>query len=574
MATWINEFPHRTAQLHWHPTGGDHFSLDLVTEALEKGISSIELDMHLVGGEIRINHDPPSSSHPTLSAVIGRILGWKGSRRTVQTDGKHFFVWIDAKGSGDAFADAVYRSFDAHVGALATAVGQSDRGKAYARPLTVIVTGGHKDMISRLRGMYGDDAVNRRFLYEGGDYTGAIIDLSAHRTPFQWKNYKYPDFEGKVNDDHRARFNVRAWDTGDSVERMSVALRAGCDTVNVNRNKLGDCRQLFASQKPRGRSVGLAIDGNAAVMTWRGESSDNLYLAQRSYDAGARRLVFERQICLSTLLADKPLSLGPAVDFADGAISIVSEGTGGSRLWNVTGCLREAVTRVYFDGKETRLLGAGDSNVLGHDPSSTLRGSQALSVYRGTANQRLFAALWTRGQTPGTEVRITTSDEKRRGYHPRTAFVGDRLFVVYEGTSDQKLYAITANVAGSSLTQITERCLTVGSSRRGRNPAVAVSPTGQVLIVYEGTDGDEIFYLSGRLDASGAFVGEEHRLTTADGRRRGHRPDVAFAANGAAVIVYQGTSGAKIFYVAGPLAGDGSVVGDERLLDMGLHDYA
>ena len=52
MATWINEFPHRTAQLHWHPTGGDHFSLDLVTEALEKGISSIELDMHLVGGDI------------------------------------------------------------------------------------------------------------------------------------------------------------------------------------------------------------------------------------------------------------------------------------------------------------------------------------------------------------------------------------------------------------------------------------------------------------------------------------------------------------------------------------------
>jgi|GEM_PF-2459490 len=568
MATWINEFPHRPINISWHPTGND-FSLEAIDEALGQGVQALEFDLHLRDGKIRVNHDSPSDNKPTLEQSVDRVLQWKGDHQTVQNDGYQFFLWLDLKSGGGQFYQIIYDVFGDRLASLSTAVAQNESGRDYARALTIVITGNQRAMQDWLNERHGADAVNRRFLFQN-TRTNSIQNISDHQEAFEWNSYRHPAYRGRVNDDHQSDVNVRTWNTGDNKNgSMSEALRSGVDKINANLNKIDDLRSLISSQQPRGSAPGIAFASRRAAITWRGKNEPNLYVAQGQYSPKTRKLGFERQIALTYLLEEEPMAEAPAIDLRDdGTMLLAYEGTGGSRLWTVAGRFIDPVRFVTFDGGEHRLL-----NVLGSDPSSNFTpDGRVLISYRGTNKSRLF---YVTGQLAGVAVngqehRLTEGDA-RRGSHPRVAFVEDKIIVVYKGTDNDNLFYVVGSLSDTGEIVGDEHRLTIGDARRGSNPSIAASSTGQIVIVYEGTNDQKLFYVSGRLDGT-KIEGQEFSLTEGSGRR-GHRPAVAFTPDDDIVVLYEGTGEERLWYVAGQIDETGRIDGDEHLLDMGIPGY-
>ncbi|HEY6408077.1 MAG TPA: hypothetical protein VIY29_11475, partial [Ktedonobacteraceae bacterium] len=145
-----------------------------------------------------------------------------------------------------------------------------------------------------------------------------------------------------------------------------------------------------------------------------------------------------------------------------------------------------------------------------------------------------------------------------------------KVIVVYQGTDNQKLWYVSGHVDPQTGKIIgTEFSLTEGEARRCYSPSVAIDANGHVLIVYEGTDNQRLWYVYGSRDASGRIIGTEYSLTEGNARRGTH-PTVSFDSDGFTTILYTGTDEAKLWYVRGTIDQTGRLIGQEQLLDMSL----
>jgi hypothetical protein len=179
--------------------------------------------------------------------------------------------------------------------------------------------------------------------------------------------------------------------------------------------------------------------------------------------------------------------------------------------------------------------------------------------------------LDSQGEFVGNEFELTDGNT-RRGYTPSIAFDSKgQVVVAYRGTDDQKLFYVSGSVNGQGQIIGQEFSLTEGNTRRGSSPSVAIAPDNdRVVIAYEGTDDQRLFYVSGFRDSTGRIVGSEHRLTEGQ-TRRGTHPTAVFGNFGKQfTILYQGTGDDKFWFVEGAFDGNGQLVGQEQLLDMGF----
>jgi hypothetical protein len=208
-----------------------------------------------------------------------------------------------------------------------------------------------------------------------------------------------------------------------------------------------------------------------------------------------------------------------------------------------------------------------------------LADGRLIMVYEGTDNHRLWYVIGRFVTTDrlvafdGREHRLTLPDDHgRRGRAPSVAVAPDgQVVVVYEGTDEERLWYVTGRLNDQGEIVGAEHRLTQDDgSRRGHTPSIAIDPSGTVMVVYEGTDNQHLFYVTGRLDPAGRIVGDEHRLTNvAYGTRRGVTPSVGLDGQGHALIAYEGTSDQRLWYVSGFLGGDGQVDGMEFRLTEG-----
>jgi len=205
---------------------------------------------------------------------------------------------------------------------------------------------------------------------------------------------------------------------------------------------------------------------------------------------------------------------------------------------------------------------------------------QVIIVYEGTSEQRLW---YVSGRFTSPDHFITFDGgphgaqhqlESAHGVTPHGSFpavaIGPsgQVIIVYQGTDDHRLFYVTGafDAAGQVIGQEFE--LTQGDARRGYTPTVAIDSTGHVIIVYEGTDDSRLFYVSGTLDQAGQVQGQEFKLTEGSARR-GHTPSVAFDAHGRVIIAYEGTDNHRLFYVSGWLGDSGQIDGQEFELTTG-----
>ena len=114
-----------------------------------------------------------------------------------------------------------------------------------------------------------------------------------------------------------------------------------------------------------------------------------------------------------------------------------------------------------------------------------------------------------------------------------------------------------------------EFLLTESETQRGYAPSVAFSTHNRVIVAYQGTDQKTLWYVSGTLDPNGCIRGREFSLTEGAARRASH-PTIASDAAGDIVILYEGIGEQKLWYVHGQLESSGRLVGQEKVLDIGM----
>lgn len=577
--SWIHEFPHPRVVVHFHSE--DIPSLGQVSLGLQQGVHAVELDLHFRadgpgGGDVFCGHDEATGHSPRLTEMISLILARKAANSTVQDDGRQFFLVLEPKDPDARLYEGIYRILSGVRGELSTAA----RPGSGPRPITAVITGAYVlPCIAWLTSQHGAD-VNQLLVGETVDYSGVIEDLSGAKPPgtFEWVALQYDEgLAGRVNALHLAqdpsnagRFNARIWDT-DSDDQFTQALAAGFDSVNCNAGKVVRFQQIMASQQPRGRSPWLTSRGSQALLVWQGASSQNLYLALGTIDQSGLR--FSRQLCLSTFLQDRPLALTPSAALLPGGrIMAVYEGTDEMRLWYVSGRFESPDRFLAFDGRQFRLTLPGDAGQRGTFPAVAVApDGRIVVVYEGTDEARLWYVtgfLNAAGQFVGSEFELTEGDA-RRGHAPTVAIAPTgEVVVVYEGTSDQRLWYVSGIIDSAGRIIGQEHQLSQGDARRGSRPCVVFDEQGRIVVAYEGTDSQRLWYVSGRL-AAGQIEGREFELTQGDARR-GFRPTIAFDGSRNAVMLYQGTDEAKMWYVHGGFNAHGQLIGEERLLDMKL----
>ena len=349
------------------------------------------------------------------------------------------------------------------------------------------------------------------------------------------------------------------------------ALAAGFDSVNCDANKVIRFQQIMASQEPRGRYPWLTSRGSQALLLWRGVDSEQLYLSLGTI--GPAGLRFSRQICLSTFLHERPYCEAPsAALLRDGRILTLYQGTDAQRLWYISGRFASTDQFLTFDGRQSRMTLPDDRGRRGTFPAVAVApDGRIVVVYEGTDGERLWYVsgfLNASGQLIGPEFELTEGNA-RRGHAPTIAFAPDgKVVVVYEGTREHRLWYVSGIIDSSGRIIGQEHQLSQDDARRGTTPCVAFDGQGRVAVVYEGTNSQRLWYVSGRLE-QGQILGREFELSQG-GARRGYRPTIAFDGTGTAAVLYQGTDQGKLWYIFGQFDEQGQLIGSERLLDMHL----
>jgi dienelactone hydrolase len=212
----------------------------------------------------------------------------------------------------------------------------------------------------------------------------------------------------------------------------------------------------------------------------------------------------------------------------------------------------------------------------GGSPSLAAGESQAALVWRGADSNNLYVALGSSSLVFSQQqinpwgfsrqINLTyLLEDQPLAKAPTVAFTPQQqLVIVYEGTDAQRLWYITGNFTSPDrfLTfQGLQHRLTLpkDAGRRGSNPSVAVGPDGRIVVVYEGTGDQKLWYVSGYLQA-GVLEGTEHSLSQPDplpghtpSLLHGHTPSIAIDSAGEVIVVYQSTDdkNQRLWYVSG-----------------------
>lgn len=210
-------------------------------DALDNGFCSVEADVFLVDGELRIGHDR-NELRPgrTLQSLYLEPLRWRIRRGSVYDSPARFILLVDIKADGEK----VYQVLQRVLPQYRTILSSYERGRVYGRAITVILSG------NRPRAMLESETTRYAFL------DGRLSDLEADKSrapaalmPLVSDNYRLHfrwDGRGAMPEEERQNLRamtqkaharghlLRLWATPETPTAWGELLDAGMDLINTD----------------------------------------------------------------------------------------------------------------------------------------------------------------------------------------------------------------------------------------------------------------------------------------------------------------------------------------------------
>ena len=225
------------ARAHAH---NDYEHARPLLDALDRGFSSVEVDVWLADGRLLVAHDREAiRSDRTLESLyldpLRDRVRQHGGR--VQPNGPEFLLWIDVKSE----AEATYAVLGSTLTAYADMVTTFSADGVLPKGVRVIVSGNRaRDTMAREPVRFA--AIDGRLLDLDSQASSALIPFVSDnwQLQFQWRGVgPFPPEErakliGLVSRAHEQRRKIRFWAIPDQREGWQECLDAGVDLINTD----------------------------------------------------------------------------------------------------------------------------------------------------------------------------------------------------------------------------------------------------------------------------------------------------------------------------------------------------
>ena len=258
-----NTVPLRRAHAH-----NDYEHLRPLLDALDRGFSSVEADVHLVDGKLLVAHDAKDlKPERTLRVLYLEPLKARTEANAgrVHRNGPVFTLLIDMKTDGPSTYEAVERELEAFAALFTT----FREGKVETRAIEAIVSGNRPREAMLAKSV-------RRASYDGrladidGDAPLHFLRLVSDR----WSDHFLWDGEEEMPVAERAKLaeivtkahakgrRIRFWATPESPTVWKTLFETGVDLLNTD--KLGELRQFLLAQNvalaPAAKKGALSVE--------------------------------------------------------------------------------------------------------------------------------------------------------------------------------------------------------------------------------------------------------------------------------------------------------------------------
>ena len=232
----VSVTPLRRAHAH-----NDYLHARPLIDALDNGFCSVEADVFLVDGELRVGHDRDKlRPGRTLQSLYLEPLRRRIRRGSVYDRPARFILLVDIKADGEKVYEVLRRVLPQYQ----TVLSSFERGRVYQRAITVILSG------ERPRAMLESETARYAFL-DGrlSDLEGEESRAPASLMPLVSDNYGQHfrwDGRGAMPDEERQKLRamaqkahtqhhlLRLWATPETPAAWGELLDAGIDLINTD----------------------------------------------------------------------------------------------------------------------------------------------------------------------------------------------------------------------------------------------------------------------------------------------------------------------------------------------------
>ncbi len=211
-------------------------------DALAQDFHSVEADIWLVDGEIRVSHDKGKYKGSLKDLYLDPLHKRVIENGTVHSDGEPFYLWIDIKDGRAELRSVLHKLLKRY--AMMTVFSDWDGGQIVSGAVTVILTGDAGSKRAYMEEYPIRWACRDSNYYDPDDPVG---DCKWQWYALNFKNYvkwngnepiaddQYEKLLSVVNDAHAKGRKIRFWSCPDNERFWTLALKTGIDHINTDK---------------------------------------------------------------------------------------------------------------------------------------------------------------------------------------------------------------------------------------------------------------------------------------------------------------------------------------------------
>jgi hypothetical protein len=228
--------PHRSGHSH-----NDEMHPKPLTQALQDGFTSIEVDLHVINGRLLVGHTAKDAQHKNLSleeAYLAPLQKRVEQFGSVYPSASGVTLMLDFKGSAEATYAALKPLLQKYAGMLVQVQG----GVQQPAPIKVVVTGNQPELESTSeRSLFLDGSLREALDHPGSIDPALTPTLQGnYHAFFRWNGEgkmsagERKKLDNMVQSVHQQGLQMRLWDAPDQVRAWETFMDAGVDRINTD----------------------------------------------------------------------------------------------------------------------------------------------------------------------------------------------------------------------------------------------------------------------------------------------------------------------------------------------------